>query len=393
VRFLLPCAVLLSVAGLASAEPVVPIRINGPDANRIGVTILGDGYTQTQLLKFSTDVDLLVNAFFQQSPYDEYAAYFNVHRVDVVSNESGADHPETNTFRDTALGSAYNCGGIVRTICVDTGAVNAVLSRSVPIDARDIVLVLVNEAEYGGSGGAVTVASAHRDAVELALHEVGHSFGRLADEYDTTPPPCNSAIEPPEANAALEIGRDKIKWARWVDGATQLPTTTAQNGVPGAYSGARYCSSGLYRPTLNSKMRSLGRPFEQINAEQLVRRIYNLVSPIDSVSPSETSLSSAAGSAVDFRVNTPRSTRPLRIRWTVDGTSAGEAESMRLNTGALPAGNHVVQVEVSDQTPLVRNDTSGLLAVRRSWTVAVPESGADDLGRALEELLKKWRNR
>jgi hypothetical protein len=222
---------------------------------------------------------------------------------------------------------------------------------------------------------------------------VGHSFGRLADEYDTTPPPCNSAIEPPEANAALEIGRDKIKWARWVDGATQLPTTTAQNGVPGAYSGARYCSSGLYRPTLNSKMRSLGRPFEQINAEQLVRRIYNLVSPIDSVSPSETALSSAAGSAVDFRVNTPRSTRPLRIRWTVDGTSAGEAESMRLNTGALPAGNHVVQVEVSDQTPLVRNDTSGLLAVRRSWTVAVPESGADDLGRALEELLKKWRNR
>ncbi|HEY1304733.1 MAG TPA: M64 family metallopeptidase [Vicinamibacterales bacterium] len=393
-RELLLPALIIMVTGVASAEPVVPIRINGPDANRLGMIIMGDGYTQNELLKFSTDVDLLVRGIFEQSPYSEYASYFNVYRVDVTSNESGADHPESGTTRDTALGSTYNCGGIVRTVCIDTAAVNAVLSRSVPVDVRDLVVVLVNDTAYGGSGGSVLVASVDRDSVELLLHESGHTLGRLADEYETTPPPCSNTVDPPEVNAALGIGRDTIKWSRWVDASTPLPTTTTQTGVPGAYLGARYCADGLYRPTVNSKMRSLARPFEQINSEQLVRRVYNFVSPLDSVSPAETSLTPPLDASVDFKVNTPQpATHSLRILWSIDGSPAGEGNSMRLNTAGLAAGNHVVEAQVSDQTPLVRNDPTGLLTARRTWNVIISAPGSDDIRRALEDLLRRWRNR
>jgi len=393
VKFLLPWLLLVAATTVASAEPATPIRLNGPAANRVGITILGDGYTQSELLKYSTDADSFATAFFSQSPYLEYQSYFNVHRVDVISNESGADHPERSTFRNTALGSAYNCGNVARVICVDNGAVNAVLSRSVPIEARDLVIVLVNDPEYGGSGGSVIVASALTATVEIALHESGHTFGRLADEYDVQPPPCTNTIEPPEVNAALDISRDRIKWSHWVAASTALPTISGENGIPGAYQGARYCVSGLYRPTANSKMRSLGRPFEQVNSEQLVRRMYNFVSPIDSASPAAPSLAPPPGAIVDFSVETPRPAQPLRVRWSVDGAPAGEGEIMRLNTSVLAPGSHLVQVEVSDQTPLVRSDPGGLLAARRSWMLSTQPGSIEDFRRALDDLLQRWRNR
>ena len=391
----LACVMLLCSAGAAYAEPAVAIRINGPAANRVGVTILGDGYTQSEQQKYSNDVDVFVSAFFNQSPYLEYANYFNVHRVDVVSNESGSDHPESNDFRDTALGSAYNCGNVERVICVNASLVNAVLSRSVPVEARDLVIVLVNDAEYGGSGGSVLVTSTHRDAVEIALHESGHTFGRLADEYDASPPACNNSIEPAEVNVARDIAFERIKWSHWLAASTPLPTTGTQNGLVGAYQGARYCITGLYRPTFNSKMRSLGRPFEQVNSEQIVRRVYNFVSPIDSVSPSSTSVAPGAGSIVEFRVDTPSlSIPPLRVRWSVNGNPAGDGgTTLRLNTSTLPAGTHVVQVEVSDQTPLVRSDPTGLLAARQSWSVTTTPGSLDPLRQAFEEFLQRWRNR
>ena len=72
-----------------------------------------------------------------------------------------------------------------------------------------------------------------------------------------------------------------IKWNQWIDAATPVPTFSTVNGVPGLYEGAAYCDTGLYRPTFDSKMRSLNRPFEAINTEQLLKRIYNLVDPID----------------------------------------------------------------------------------------------------------------
>ena len=109
----------------------------------------------------------------------------------------------------------------------------------------------------------------------------------LADEYTANPPPCVNSFEPPEPNVTWEVLRELIEWNHWIDPLTPIPTSSG-SGVTGLFQGAKYCSTGLYRPTLNSLMRSLGTvPFGSVNTEQLVRRIYNWVSPIDAVSPEE----------------------------------------------------------------------------------------------------------
>jgi hypothetical protein len=280
--------ILLWFVGVVSAEPVTLIRDNGDPANRVDIVILGDGYTGSELAKYAADVETFVNGLFAQEPWKEYQKYFNVHRVDVTSAESGADHPERTppVFKDTALDATYDCAGIQRLICVNVSKVNTVLAASVLPDSRDVVFVIVNDNEYGGSGGSVAVASVHPDVVELVLHEVGHSFGLLADEYGGPPPPsCNAGFEPPEPNATMETQRDRIKWAIWIKPETPIPTVGVTVAEPGLYAGAKYCDTGLFRPTYNSKMRSLFQSYEQINSEQLVKRMYNVVSPLDSAEP------------------------------------------------------------------------------------------------------------
>ena len=95
-------------AALAMAEPVTTIRSGGPSANRVDLVILGDGFTADQIASgaYAAQIELQVQRLFAQEPYLEYAAYFNVHRVDVVSAQSGADHPERGAYVDTALNAS-----------------------------------------------------------------------------------------------------------------------------------------------------------------------------------------------------------------------------------------------------------------------------------------------
>ena len=353
-------------------EPVVVIRNNGPAANRVNMVILGDGYTASELTRYATDVDLVVNELFRQPPYSDYASYFNVLRVDVVSPQSGVSHPERGVVVPSALGATYNCSGIQRLICVNFSLVNTVLAASVPADARDMVLVIVNDSEYGGSGGANTVISTNAATVELALHEFGHSLGQLGDEYTTQPPPCVNTFEPSAVNVTRNTNRETIKWNSWIDANTPIPTTGSQPGVAGLFQGALFCPEGLYRPTFNSKMRSLGRPFEQINTEQHIRRFYNFVSPIDGTSPAESTLTRTCGERADFLVQPVRpSTSTLGIRWRVNDVVRGTSESFTLDTTPIGVGTHTVEVEVSDSTAAVRRDPSQLLRAVRRWTVTV----------------------
>jgi len=368
------------------AEPVTTIRDNGDAASRIDLVILGDGYTSAELTTYATDVESVVAGFFGQEPFSEYQNYFNVHRIDVVSNESGVDHPETGTFRDTALNSYYNCGGVQRLICVDYGAVNAVLNVSVSSNQRDIVLVLVNDPEYGGSGGAIAVASTHVSAIELVLHELGHSFGHLADEYFSSPPACNATVEPAQVNVTIETNRQLIKWnngggppAGWIDQSTPIPTTSSSFGGTGLFDGGKYCDPGLgmYRSMYRSKMRSLAYPFGEVNEEQLVRRIYSFVSPIDSLQPAPSVTTIMFGSGEFFTLGVPQPlNNPLDIEWKLDGQIISAGLSLQLTPTELTPGPHMVTLDVTDLTQKVRYDPVGLLREFREWTFFV--TTADD---------------
>jgi hypothetical protein len=362
---------ILCLPQIASAEPFETIINNGSAANRVDIAILGDGYTAAEMQKYKNDVQNAMALFFNNEPFHEYRNFFNVHRIDVVSSQSGADHPERSAFVNTALDATYDCSGIQRLICVNVGKVFTILGNSVTPAQSDIVIVIVNDSEYGGSGGSVAVTSTNVEVIELILHELGHSFGLLADEYGGPPPPaCNNTVEPSAPNATKATDRASIKWNQWIDASTPIPTLSGLDGVPGLYQGAVYCDAGLYRPTSGSRMRFLGRPYEQINTEQLVKRIYNLVSPIDDSQPSGTDIILTTGQSQSFSV-TPQTTfsNTIKVDWFVDGVFQTTGNGFTVNN--LNSGAHVIDAVVKDNTPLVRKDTENLLNESRRWNLTV----------------------
>jgi hypothetical protein len=379
-RAALALALTLGVAATAVAEPVTVIRNNGASANRVDMVILGDGYTATEIANgtYANHVETFITGVFNETPYSQYRNYFNVRRIDVTSAESGADHPSRGIFKNTALDATYDCSGITRLICVNNSKVNTVLTNSISDpSSRDMIIVLVNDTEYGGSGGSIAVASVNSAAVELILHEAGHSFAFLADEYGGPPPPSCNLVEPSAANATMQTSRSSIKWNHWIDPSTPVPTFSATPGVPGLYQGAVYCDSDMYRPTYDSKMRFLNRPFEQINNEQHVKRVHNFVSPIDSVSPTATTVTVPAGSSQTFSVSTPSPVgHSLAITWTVDGAAVGTSTSFVASNSTMSAGSHTLRVTVADPTALVRNDPSQVLRASREWTVTIVGAGS-----------------
>jgi hypothetical protein len=372
-RALSTALLIFCLSQFAFAEPVETIVDNGTPANRVDITILGDGYTEAELQKYRDDVQTLMTQFFNNDPFREYRNFFNVHRIDVISSQSGADHPERvpAAFVDTALDATYNCNATERLICVNFSKVNTIVGNSVAPAQRDIVFVIVNDPTYGGSGGAIAVTSTHPDVLELILHELGHSFGLLTDEYGGPPPPsCINTVEPSAANATKATDRAQIKWNHWISPSTPLPTLTFFQGVPGLYQGAAYCDAGLYRPTFESKMRVLGRPYEQINTEQLVKRIYNLVSPIDATEPSAAALTLTDVQTQSFSVTRLTTfSDTVNVDWYLDGEFQSSGPDFTISK--LASGNHVVEAVVKDNTPMVRKDPENLLVESRAWLLTV----------------------
>ena len=362
---------ILCLPQIALAEPAETIINNGDPANRVDIAIMGDGYTAAEMQKYRDDVQSAITRFFDSEPWREYKNFFNVHRIDVVSSQSGVDHPERFSSVNTALDATYNCQGVQRLVCVNFTKANTILGNSVTPAQRDIALVIVNDSEYGGSGGSIAVASTNVQVLELILHELGHSFGFLADEYGGPPPPvCNLSFEPSAANATRVTDRSLIKWNHWIDANTPIPTQTFFDGVPGLYQGAVYCDAGMYRPTFGSRMRLLGRPYEQINTEQLIRRIYNFVSPIDASQPAATDITLTTAQSQSFSV-TPLITLSgtVKVDWFLDGVF--QSTGTGFTASNLTSGAHVVDAVVKDITAQVRKDTENLLSESRRWNLTV----------------------
>ena len=166
--------------------------------------------------------------------------------------------------------------------------------------------------------------------------------------------------------------REFIKWANWITPETPIPTPGPTVGVPGNYQGAKYCDTDLYRPTFSSKMRVLGPPFEQVNSEQLVKRVYNFASPLDGVEPELTSVTLKQGESMTFRVRTPQPlAHALDVVWIVAGQAVATGNEFTLSTSTLAPGSYTVEAVASDPTSFVRNDPAAVLKDTRRWDVMV----------------------
>ena len=390
----LVCLAALLTARAAGAYPVEVLQSEGDPANRVDLAILGDGYRDVDQTKLTDDANAFLAELWAEVPFQQYQRFFNVKLVKVVSNENGADDGSYGAVRDTALGAYYYCDGLTeRLLCADSSAVNTEAGAHVP--EYDLILLVVNDPKYGGSGGSYAVFSVHGASGQIAVHEMGHSYANLADEYeDPYPgyPPCGS--ECPEPNATLQTDRAQIKWNAWIDGATPVPTpeTAAYLDSIGVFEGARYETTGVYRPKQDCMMRSLGIDFCSVCSEADVLATYDLVDPIDAAAPVSPLTLAMDDSVVLSVARLQPAPDSLVVRWVVDGSEVAVGQdAYAAEASVLGPGDHVVTAEASDETSLVRNDPLGLLVSQRSWTVTVCEGpldagGTNDCGGGCELL-------
>jgi len=353
------------------------VRSGGTDA-KLDVVVIGDGYTADEQQKFHADAAAKWQEISAVEPYATYRGLFNVWTVDAVSAQSGVSgDPAQSTVRNTALGSYFWCDGVERLLCVDTAAVERYAAKA---PQADLVIVVANSTKYGGAGyndivsplgysGIATVAGGNALSGQIAVHETGHSLGKLADEYSYDGYGTYDGDEPAEANTtkltADQMRRTHAKWYRW------LGRTSPDGGTVGAYEGGGYYPLGIYRPTENSIMRSLGHEFNLPGREAMIAGFYRYASVLASTTPVTTLLRQGDRLTVDLPVP------GTRLRWYVDGREARElAGRTTISISSLgltgPKGlHHRLTALATDPTPAVIDPALRTsLTDRLSWQVA-----------------------
>ena len=276
----------------------------------------------------------------------------------MVSNESGVDNdPVQGVDRDTAMDMSYWCSGIERLLCVNVFSATSFANNAPDVDQ---IVAIANSSKYGGAGypsnNIGTAAATNGAAIEIVLHELGHSLGNLADEYTYGGPETYTGSEPSTANIstfdATQMANAMAKWFRW------LGVNDPQfDGLVDTFEGGGYSVFGLYRPTNNSLMRNLGRPFNRPGLETMVLEVYRIVSPIDgSSSTSQTYNGTETLSVVPMQPNG----HSLDVQWSLDGVEIPGATgtTLDLSTLALTGCNVEVSVTVVDNTDWVRNEAA-----------------------------------
>jgi hypothetical protein len=200
---------------------------NGPPTEKVDIVLVSEGYTASEMEKFHADARRLVGALFAVEPFKGRQADFNVWAVDVPSSESGVNRPHVGEFRRTPISTEYNIFDSERYLLTfDNRSLRDELS-GVPYEFLEI---LVNEKQYGGGGiynAQSTTAVDTEFAEYIFIHEFGHHFAGLADEYYVSPVAYEAGeeqMEPWEMNVTALKDPARLKWAHLVEPGTPIPT-------------------------------------------------------------------------------------------------------------------------------------------------------------------------
>ncbi len=293
-----PSDMFVDSARPPSPGPLLEIEKHGPPAQKIDFLILGDGYTAAERGKFERDARRLTEILFAVSPFKERRADFNVWGLCPPSEESGVSRPSTGIHRRSRVGASYDAFGSERYMLTFENRSFRDVASFAPYE---FVEILANSRTYGGGGIFnlySTVAADSQWAPYIFVHEFGHHFAGLADEYytsDVAYGPAAARVEPWEPNVTALLDPEKLKWQDLVAPGTPLPTpwpkerfeamsrdfqarrrkiraergpedqmdalfaeekaaetkllgTDASSGRVGAFEGAMYEAKGYYRP-------------------------------------------------------------------------------------------------------------------------------------------------
>lgn len=280
---------------------------NGVPEKKVDLLILGDGYAKGDMQKFRDDAKHYADVLLGTSPFKERRKDFNVWIIEVESKESGIDKPGKNEWKENALGTMYDTFGSARYILTEENRILRDIAGQVPYDA---LAILVNDNRYGGGGiyNLYTTCFTQTDTKGMEwqmdyvfVHELGHSFGGLGDEYYTSSVSYNdfyqAGVEPWEPNLTAATTREKVKWNSLIDPSTPVPTpwnksaydsvealrgkldrlasdyyekreplyqanqnllkTAEYKGKVGTFEGGGYVSKGIFRPAVDCRMFSL----------------------------------------------------------------------------------------------------------------------------------------
>jgi len=241
--------------------PVYDALLSGDPAIKIDIVILPEGYSAAEMEKFKTDCDEFAAELFNFEPYTQNRDKFNIHAVLAPSAESGSDIPGKNTWRNTVVNSSFYTFDSERYLMTNDHRSVRNLAANAPYDQ---IYILVNSTKYGG--GAIynfysTSVNSNKSSAKIFVHEFGHGFAALGDEYDDGSTSFNDMypldVEPWEPNITTLVNFGS-KWKSMLPANTPIPTPLENRGdlQLGVYEGAGYVAKGIYRPVPDCLMRS-----------------------------------------------------------------------------------------------------------------------------------------
>ena len=273
-----PNDVLIEQKGNSHITPHKYLLHNDSPEKCIDVAILAEGYTLQEIQTFYEDADIACKSIFDHEPFKSMKKRFNVVAVASPSTDSGGSVPRLNEWKHTAFGSHFSTFYSDRYLT--TSRVKAIHDALAGIPYEHII-ILANTEEYGGGGiyNSYTLTTAHHPMFRpVVVHEFGHSFGGLADEFfydndvmtDTYP----LDIEPWEQNISTQVDF-AAKWKDMLSENTPVPTPAevSENYPTGVYEGGGYSAKGIFRPAENCRMRTNEYPAFCPVCQRALRRI------------------------------------------------------------------------------------------------------------------------
>lgn len=271
-----PTSIFIDRGSLKNNQ-ITQIQYKGESSEKVDLVFLAEGYTAEEQDKFVADARRFTELLFQTAPYTDHRDDFNVWSVGLVSEEKGTDVSGKGIYRNTALNSGYYTFGVDRYLTTpDMKSIRDAVWNV----ACDAIFILVNTDTYGGGGMynfyAIGTADNARTPV-VFVHEFGHSFAGLADEYFSSEVAYNDFYnlekEPWEPNITTLVDFDK-KWKDLLPAGLPVPTPLNEKykNDLGVFEGGGYLSKGIYRPMDHCMMRDYA-PFCPACSRAIVRMI------------------------------------------------------------------------------------------------------------------------
>ncbi|MFQ6109977.1 MAG: M64 family metallopeptidase [Candidatus Aminicenantales bacterium] len=223
-----PSSIQIVRENLVPGVKVFEVLKSGDPHRRVDLVFVAEGYRAVEESKFQSDVKRYSGVLFRQEPFHSHKENFNVCGVFKPSAESGCDEPRHGVFKNTTLNASFNSLGSERYLLTEDNRTLRDIAAHVPYDA---LLIMVNHKRYGGGGiynfyCVFTVDNQWSNYI--LIHELGHSFAGLADEYYTSSVAYNEfyprGIEPVEPNITALIDPKDLKWKELLSPGVEIPT-------------------------------------------------------------------------------------------------------------------------------------------------------------------------